>query len=494
MPLASRLTDEFDELEQLAGPFDAVLTGVSIAEHIDQIADCADGTVVVLTAAATSGAAGYALDVALRRASLIAGLVVQHSFGALSLTARSIAERRQLNVWRLREPVNLADFAIRVSLIIDEGVPLALERARRVSLEVARAEAAGLGVDAILDAARSVLGTEIHVSDDRTTGAPTDVTSWDGRWLSIDSTAPGEQAINELLEWRIAAATTKRFAEHERAEHLSSASAAHVISRILDTAFPITAGVEHRALGLGIDIDAWHVVTRLDFTNLLLLHHGDALQAHEVNDRVCDAAGQALRKQPAAPWHLVPQVGGALLLRSRSRPTGPDDMRTIATELDKMLSAVRSVEPDLAVNCGVGAGHQGPAGMRASAAEAQIALYSSRKEFPEGGIHFYDAPGLRRLLVEWYASPSVQDNVDDLLAPIAELGNQPKQDEFLQTLRVFLDFNQSTKRTAEELVLHRNTVTYRINRVLEVLDVDIDDPAQRLALHLATRAHSIKGT
>jgi DNA-binding PucR family transcriptional regulator len=43
-------------------------------------------------------------------------------------------------------------------------------------------------------------------------------------------------------------------------------------------------------------------------------------------------------------------------------------------------------------------------------------------------------------------------------------------------------------RTAQKLHLHRNAVTNRLRSITELLDVDLDDPDQRLALQLACRA------
>jgi DNA-binding PucR family transcriptional regulator len=102
----------------------------------------------------------------------------------------------------------------------------------------------------------------------------------------------------------------------------------------------------------------------------------------------------------------------------------------------------------------------------------------------------FDAPGLSRLLVEWYSSSSVRHSIDDLLAPLAGLG-KVKQKEYSTTLRVYLENNRSVSRTSEQLYLHRNTVAYRIRRVLDVLGVDLDDPNQFLALYLACYASTM---
>lgn len=60
--------------------------------------------------------------------------------------------------------------------------------------------------------------------------------------------------------------------------------------------------------------------------------------------------------------------------------------------------------------------------------------------------------------------------------------------ELLETLKVYLDNQAEITRTAQEMFLHRNTITYRIKKCEEILDVDTKDSVTslnlRLALHL----------
>ena len=102
----------------------------------------------------------------------------------------------------------------------------------------------------------------------------------------------------------------------------------------------------------------------------------------------------------------------------------------------------------------------------------------------------FDGAGLRRTLIEWYASDTAREAVDSLLRPIDELGPR-KSGAALQTLQVYLDNQGSTTRTAEHLHLHRNAVAYRVQRIFELLDVDPEDPDMRLMLQLACRAREL---
>ncbi|GIP62859.1 hypothetical protein J32TS6_14140 [Virgibacillus pantothenticus] len=51
-----------------------------------------------------------------------------------------------------------------------------------------------------------------------------------------------------------------------------------------------------------------------------------------------------------------------------------------------------------------------------------------------------------------------------------------------QTLRVYLEQNGSIKKTADELYIHRSTLLYRLTKIKEILELDIDDSENRFNL------------
>jgi DNA-binding PucR family transcriptional regulator len=138
----------------------------------------------------------------------------------------------------------------------------------------------------------------------------------------------------------------------------------------------------------------------------------------------------------------------------------------------------------------VGTAREGASGLRASAAEARSALVAARAARKSASVAAHDAVGIRRMLTEWYASDTVRASVRDQLAPLEKLG-PARADTAIQTLATYLDEQGSVGKTAERLHLHRNAVSNRLRNITELLDADLDDPDQRLALQLACRARLI---
>lgn len=56
------------------------------------------------------------------------------------------------------------------------------------------------------------------------------------------------------------------------------------------------------------------------------------------------------------------------------------------------------------------------------------------------------------------------------------------------TLDSYLRRDGCLNHLADELMIHRSTLVYRLRRIRELLEVDIDDSERRLDLSLAARA------
>lgn len=61
-----------------------------------------------------------------------------------------------------------------------------------------------------------------------------------------------------------------------------------------------------------------------------------------------------------------------------------------------------------------------------------------------------------------------------------------------QTLRVYLEQNGSIKNTSEKLFIHRSTLLYRLERIKEILELDIDDSDIRFNLMMTYKLYDLK--
>ncbi len=91
-----------------------------------------------------------------------------------------------------------------------------------------------------------------------------------------------------------------------------------------------------------------------------------------------------------------------------------------------------------------------------------------------------------------FASPDAAEALArTVLGPVERLP-EGRRARHLETLRAWLDSRGHGPRMAELLHLHPQTVRYRVARLRETLDVDLDDPDARFTLELALRWRGVR--
>lgn len=96
--------------------------------------------------------------------------------------------------------------------------------------------------------------------------------------------------------------------------------------------------------------------------------------------------------------------------------------------------------------------------------------------------------GALRLLYGHWGEPTLDEFVKTLVGPLLR---EDRRGQLRQTLRAYLAFGGTQRTTAEHLGIHRNTLTYRLRQIRQLLAVDPDDPDARLGLHLALLASEL---
>ncbi len=143
-----------------------------------------------------------------------------------------------------------------------------------------------------------------------------------------------------------------------------------------------------------------------------------------------------------------------------------------------------------AVSVGIGGVGAGPRQIRLAAERARQALLIGRQFMGPGRSIAFDDLGVRRLLFE-LRGPVLERFHEQTLGRLIERDRRGGGGELVRTLDAYLSAGCSPSLAAERLHLHRNGMNYRLQRIRELLALDLDDPEQRLALHLALRIGEI---
>ena len=245
-----------------------------------------------------------------------------------------------------------------------------------------------------------------------------------------------------------------------------------------------SATVRARTAALGHDLARAHrvLVARADVLD------GDARQSGGVRRLLGVAQAIADRADPrplvtswgdcvvvlwpeATPDRVLDPQAAAEAMRQTSRRALGGSTATVVvgqrcTRLEDYRSAVRTAR-----------GALGLAQLR-KAADRTITL-------PDLGVY--------GLLLQLEAPRELGRFADRMLGPLRD-HDARKELSLVRTLRTYLDNELSTRRTAESLYLHPNTVGLRLRKIEELLDVSLGQPEALLHLKAALMAEDVVGS
>jgi GAF domain-containing protein len=289
-----------------------------------------------------------------------------------------------------------------------------------------------------------------------------------GRLWVIDprvTPAPVERRVIERFALVVGMELLKR-------RHLADAEArlaGDLIGQLLRPGGPEDLEVIERAAALGHDLTRLHVVAVLTAAPALGPGRG-----RELVRAASDADGEVL----AGPY-----AGGHVLLV----PADPDPVPLLRRTFEQVRRAVGSR--------GVVTMVAGPSAGPGGHAEAyRIAVGAARLRGTAGPGGFLDVRelGLTALLLESGTPEALRRFADRLLGPVAA-HDARRGGDLVPTLRAWLAVGCSAPAAAAALVVHPNTVAYRLARVEQLIGRSLRRPDTRLELQLALTVDDVAG-
>lgn len=139
------------------------------------------------------------------------------------------------------------------------------------------------------------------------------------------------------------------------------------------------------------------------------------------------------------------------------------------------------------ISIGIGRYHPGVCGLARSYQDARAALSLGRRFRGQNGVHCLDGLGIAAFI----GVSDERTKIDLATYLLSPLDHEP---ELLETLAVFFDENCCPSSTADRLSIHRNTLSYRLDKIASFAGLDprrFDDAVQ---IRLALLLRSLRGT
>jgi sugar diacid utilization regulator len=464
----------------VAGPWDArTVEQVMIIDELGDVDRAPPGCLAILTPHASTGTAGYELDLMLRKAAdRELAAVALYGPATTSITAIRLADRSRVALLAVAPDRDLSELVFELENALHSGADAMLRRLLATLAVVRDAEEVTLG--SILVSASNALGTAVRYGElpEGLTTVPVTVNGQPEGYvcaeLSDSATRIGCQLVADAIaRVRLSLRASRRAATRVRTE---------AIADVLRAPEPGVAVAVDRARLLDLPIDGRHAVVAIETQAA----RGPEVSAARADEALLNRAREIV-EDIEPHWHTMALNGAIVLVRMLPSSTPPSTVRPPLAVAELVITGVRGGRRLLALVCGVSGEHHGIDGLRAATGEARAALTTARAEARVNSPLSFDASPLRRLLVEVVSSHTARSSADALLAPLDKLTPRSARTA-VGTLQVYLDERGSLTRAGRRLHLHPNAVAYRMKRIRSQLSVDLDDPDQRLALQVACRA------
>lgn len=238
--------------------------------------------------------------------------------------------------------------------------------------------------------------------------------------------------------------------------------------------------IRRRATYLGYPMNASYWVVSVEFDDQ---KHED-VQPEDVN-RLVGILNSLLSFRQAV---VVNQGQGATILYpvKEGQPT-PDKIQHLTKAIHQ--KAVQGM-PGWTVSIGVGQLYGDLMSVPKSFKEAQHALKIGRSTKGNGNITFFNDLGIYRMLLQFAQSQDPNEFFCEPLQRLIEY-NQQTDKELVKTIAAFLECNGNLTETSNKLFIHRNTLKYRLERIRDITQIELDDAENRLMLHLGLKMNQV---
>lgn len=473
----------------MAGPLrGGAISRVEISD-IEGLDNLPEGTLVIVDL--TDPPSAYRVDIAIRQASArgLGGFIFPSEL-PVSLTAQDLAERGGIPV--LQAPGQKAsDLAVAIDRMVSSQASDVVTRAQFALEEVRRAAETSSEEtpQEVLTAAGGALGGTVRLHTDPRVSWAEETAVFIGEvprgHLVFDpedeNAAAGADAAALTLP-AVASVLSKVLMREVQQKFAPRQTSAELIAQLAVAESSRVESLASRAYQLGFPLQLSHVAAWLEFTHpgRENQHPPRALQS------ALELFALELFELREELWHIAFVHDAALLVSSEDPGSGDHQRR-----LREMAASIADHAQTLAggdweATVGLGTPQVGAVGLRQSAAEARIAAETAIASGRSGHIEATDVTGLRRVLLDFYASPTSRELLEDILRPLDNQGAQ-KAEMSVRTLLAYLSHRNSPAKAARELMLHPNAVSYRIRNIEDVLQLDLTDPDTRFALELACR-------
>jgi purine catabolism regulator len=167
----------------------------------------------------------------------------------------------------------------------------------------------------------------------------------------------------------------------------------------------------------------------------------------------------------------------------------PKSGRTLKMVAHELTARLQSAHAKARVVIGIGRPGVGPAHWGQSQMQARES-WRLGKEWETSPITYFGDLGLYQLLTGLGSNPEAARFYRKTLGKLITHDDN-RNAELVQTLDAFFSCHGNLSQTATRLHIHRNTLTYRLEQIAHITQLDLDDADARFSLQLALKLRPV---
>lgn len=185
-------------------------------------------------------------------------------------------------------------------------------------------------------------------------------------------------------------------------------------------------------------------------------------------------------------WARVRAAELVLLVPGEAEAESANLWPRFKSRLNELLVRLAPWSAQEGVSIGVGRQAMGVEDLPRSYRQARQALQIGRRLFSGQPVTYFGELGIYRLLFHLHDAEDVHAFYEETLGPLLEYDRRTDND-LVVTLETYFACNGNLSEAARRLHLHRNSLLYRLERIQEVLQADLEDADMRLSLQVALK-------
>ncbi len=243
-----------------------------------------------------------------------------------------------------------------------------------------------------------------------------------------------------------------------------------------------------RSQHLGHDLSRAHSVLLVELGEVEPASAGEGNQGDVRGRARQDLFHHVRRALMGAQVDVLTNTKGERVVALVRRPTDPGETSGFRHDLEQALrSRLRAHFPGVQMRAGLGAAADRPGDLRRSYDEALACLRAAQGRAQGLCFIAYDELGVLGILYDPADPSRLSRFVQARLGGLVEYDAVHRSD-LVHTLGAYLDSACNKIETSRTLNIHPSTLKYHLDRLADILDLDLGDSDVRFETHLATRA------